>query len=133
VWRSRAELELATVEWVAWFNTARLHGSLGDIPPVEFETLNAPNPADVSVAGTVASIDAGALATSSAAPLAVALAAHSSNSSVIAAAAPGGFAQAAPTAVKRRTATAGLSDLQVRDILTHNNKNPTNKTTSRPT
>jgi putative transposase len=133
VWRSRAELELATVAWVAWFNTTRLHGSLGDIPPVEFETLNAPNPADVSVAGTVASIDAGALATSRAAPLAVALAAHSSNSSVIAAAAPGGFAQAAPTAPKGRTATAGLSDLRVRDILTHNNKNPDKKTTSQPT
>jgi putative transposase len=44
VWRSRAELELATVEWVAWFNHDRLHGSLGDIPPVEFEALHAPKP-----------------------------------------------------------------------------------------
>jgi putative transposase len=43
VWRSRAEVEFATVEWVAWFNHARLHGSLGDIPPVEFEALHAPN------------------------------------------------------------------------------------------
>src|ERR1017187_492883 len=30
VWRSRAEVEFATVEWVAWFNQDRLHGSLGD-------------------------------------------------------------------------------------------------------
>jgi Integrase core domain len=37
LWRSRAQLELATVEWVAWFNHDRLHSSLGDIPPVEFE------------------------------------------------------------------------------------------------
>jgi putative transposase len=37
VWRSRSELELATVVWVAWFNQDRLHSSLGDIPPVEFE------------------------------------------------------------------------------------------------
>jgi putative transposase len=37
VWRSQAQLELATVKWVAWFNRDRLHSSLGDIPPVEFE------------------------------------------------------------------------------------------------
>ena len=40
VWRSRTELELATVEWVAWFNTVRLHSALGDVPPVEFEALH---------------------------------------------------------------------------------------------
>jgi putative transposase len=37
VWRTRSQLELAIVEWVAWFNTARLHESLGDLPPAEFE------------------------------------------------------------------------------------------------
>jgi putative transposase len=37
VWRSRAQLELAIVEWVAWFNNDRLHQSLGDRPPAEFE------------------------------------------------------------------------------------------------
>jgi len=37
VWRTRSQLELAIVEWVAWFNTDRLHESLGDRPPVEFE------------------------------------------------------------------------------------------------
>jgi putative transposase len=41
VWRTRSQLELAIVEWVAWFNNDRLHGSLGDIPPVEFEALYA--------------------------------------------------------------------------------------------
>jgi putative transposase len=41
VWRSRAHLEFAIVEWVAWFNTSRLHESLGDIPPAEFEALYA--------------------------------------------------------------------------------------------
>jgi putative transposase len=40
VWRTQTQLELAIVEWVAWFNTDRLHESLGDIPPAEFETLN---------------------------------------------------------------------------------------------
>jgi putative transposase len=42
VWRSRTQLELAIVEYVAWFNTDRLHQSLGDIPPAEFEALYAP-------------------------------------------------------------------------------------------
>lgn len=37
VWRTRTQLELAIVEYVAWFNTERLHTSLGDIPPSEYE------------------------------------------------------------------------------------------------
>jgi putative transposase len=37
VWRTRSHLELGIVEWVGWYNTARLHGSLGDIPPGEHE------------------------------------------------------------------------------------------------
>jgi putative transposase len=41
VWRSRAQLELATVQWVGWFNHDRLHEALGDIPPVEFEQNHA--------------------------------------------------------------------------------------------
>jgi putative transposase len=39
VWRSRAQLELAVVEYIAWFNNDRLHESLGDLPPAEFEDL----------------------------------------------------------------------------------------------
>ena len=31
VWRTRTQLELAIVEYVAWFNTKRLHTSLGGI------------------------------------------------------------------------------------------------------
>ena len=40
VWRTRTQLELAIVEYVGWFNTTRLHESLGDLPPAEFETLS---------------------------------------------------------------------------------------------
>ena len=36
-WRTRDEVEFAVVEWVAWYNTSRLHRSIGDIPPAEFE------------------------------------------------------------------------------------------------
>jgi transposase InsO family protein len=42
VWRTRTQLELAIVEWVGWFNSARLHQALGDRPPDEFEALYAP-------------------------------------------------------------------------------------------
>ena len=37
VWRTRSQLELAVVEYVGWYNAVRLHASLGDIPPVEYE------------------------------------------------------------------------------------------------
>ena len=44
VWRTRSQLELTIVEWVGWFNHARLHEALGDRPPAEFEkqALSAP-------------------------------------------------------------------------------------------
>lgn len=41
VWHSRVQLELATVKYVSWFNHERLHETLGDIPPVEFEQHHA--------------------------------------------------------------------------------------------
>ena len=41
VWRTRSQLELAVVEYIAWFNHDRLHESLGAIPPVELEELHA--------------------------------------------------------------------------------------------
>jgi putative transposase len=37
VWHSNTKLELAIVEWVAWFNTRRLHSSIGNRPPAEHE------------------------------------------------------------------------------------------------
>ncbi|MCT2067863.1 integrase core domain-containing protein, partial [Micrococcus aloeverae] len=36
-WRTVEDLELATLGWVSWHNTQRLHGYLGDVPPAEFE------------------------------------------------------------------------------------------------
>jgi transposase InsO family protein len=41
VWQTRAQLELAVVEYISWFNHDRLHEALGDTPPAEFETLYA--------------------------------------------------------------------------------------------
>jgi Integrase core domain len=37
----RSQLELAVVEYIAWFNNDRLHESLGDVSPAEFESLYA--------------------------------------------------------------------------------------------
>lgn len=36
-WKTRSELELATVEWINWYNHTRLHGEIGDVPPAEYE------------------------------------------------------------------------------------------------
>ncbi|GAA3529905.1 hypothetical protein GCM10022419_006070 [Nonomuraea rosea] len=38
-WHSLADVELATAEWVAWFNTTRLHSAIGHLPPEEFEAI----------------------------------------------------------------------------------------------
>jgi transposase InsO family protein len=38
-WRSQSEVELATLEWVDWFNNRRLLGPIGDIPPAEAERM----------------------------------------------------------------------------------------------
>lgn len=49
-WKTRAEAEIATYEWISWYNHARLHSSIGDVPPAEYEaryyaSLNAQAPA----------------------------------------------------------------------------------------
>lgn len=36
-WKSRAEVELATLAWVDWYNNRRLLERLGHIPPAEAE------------------------------------------------------------------------------------------------
>ena len=36
-WWGLDDLELATLEWVDWFNHRRLFHELGRIPPAEFE------------------------------------------------------------------------------------------------
>jgi putative transposase len=38
-WKSVEDVELATLGWVHWHNTSRLHGFLHDIPPTEFEAI----------------------------------------------------------------------------------------------
>jgi putative transposase len=39
-WRTVEDVELATLSWVHWWNTARLHSAIGDVPPAEFESAH---------------------------------------------------------------------------------------------
>ncbi|MEJ5211505.1 MAG: integrase core domain-containing protein, partial [Burkholderiales bacterium] len=39
-WRNLQDVELATLEWVDWFNHKRLLGPIGDIPPAEAEAVH---------------------------------------------------------------------------------------------
>jgi putative transposase len=36
-WRDLEQVEMATLTWVDWFNHRRLHGTLGHVPPAEYE------------------------------------------------------------------------------------------------
>ncbi|MFJ7998407.1 IS3 family transposase [Streptomyces sp. NPDC096310] len=37
-WKTLSQVELATAEWIDWYCHRRLHGKIGHIPPVEYET-----------------------------------------------------------------------------------------------
>jgi len=39
-WRTVDQLEIATLEYVDWFNYRRLHGEIGHVPPAEFEEMH---------------------------------------------------------------------------------------------
>ena len=54
VWRTRSQLELAIVEYIGWFNHARLHQALGDLPPAEFEALDATPTETITHSGIIA-------------------------------------------------------------------------------
>ena len=36
-WRGLDDVELATLEWVDWYNHRRLHSACGHVPPTEYE------------------------------------------------------------------------------------------------
>ena len=50
-WRNVDDVELATLGWVHWHNTQRLHSHLGDTPPAEFEEAYAARQADHALVG----------------------------------------------------------------------------------
>ena len=50
-WKTVDDVELATLAWVHWHNTQRLHGYCGDVPPVEFEAAYAAHNTDQQLVG----------------------------------------------------------------------------------
>ena len=36
-WKTRTQTEIAIYEWISWYNNARIHTSIGDVPPIEYE------------------------------------------------------------------------------------------------
>ena len=38
-WKDRSAVEWQVARWIHWYNTTRLHSSIGYLPPIEFETL----------------------------------------------------------------------------------------------
>jgi putative transposase len=36
-WKTIDDIEIATLEWVDWYNQRRLHSAIGNIPPAEYE------------------------------------------------------------------------------------------------
>lgn len=42
--RSHDAVEVATAEWVDWYNHTRLHSWCEDQPPAEYEALHTPHP-----------------------------------------------------------------------------------------
>ena len=39
-WKSVEDVERATLSWVHWHNTQRLHSYTGDVPPAEFYAVH---------------------------------------------------------------------------------------------
>jgi len=50
-WRTIEEVELATLGWVNWFNSQRIHGYLNDDSPDQFEAAYAAQQADHTMVG----------------------------------------------------------------------------------
>jgi transposase InsO family protein len=47
-WTGRAEVERETASWVHWYNTTRIHHSIGKMSPIEFEEhYRLANPANI--------------------------------------------------------------------------------------
>ena len=56
-WRSIDDLEIATAEYIDWFNHRRLHGEIGLVPPVAFEEEHhRHHPAPATVEASVPSL-----------------------------------------------------------------------------
>jgi putative transposase len=49
-WKDATDVTIATMEWVAWYNSERLHSFCGNVPPSEYEETFQRTTADTSTA-----------------------------------------------------------------------------------
>ena len=40
IWAGWRQVERATASWVHWYNSERLHSSIADVPPAEYEQIH---------------------------------------------------------------------------------------------
>ncbi|MGW3691786.1 integrase core domain-containing protein, partial [Streptomyces sp. NPDC005125] len=52
-WKALSDVELATAEYVDWYNHRRLHGEIGHVPPAEYETTHYQNTQKQQVTATI--------------------------------------------------------------------------------
>lgn len=52
-WKALNDVELATAEYVDWYNHRRLHGEIGHVPPAEYETTHYQNTQKQQVTATI--------------------------------------------------------------------------------
>jgi putative transposase len=52
-WKTVEDVELATLGWVHWYNTERLHEYLGYVPPTEFEAAYVAEKANQELVGVI--------------------------------------------------------------------------------
>jgi len=51
-WKTCEQVEIATLEYVDWYNHRRPHSGAADLPPADFETLHQSANPDLAEAGT---------------------------------------------------------------------------------
>ncbi|WP_326793876.1 IS3 family transposase (plasmid) [Streptomyces sp. NBC_00841] len=52
-WKALGDVELATAEWVDWYNHSRLHGEIGHVPPAEYEAVHYQQQQNPQVTATI--------------------------------------------------------------------------------
>jgi transposase InsO family protein len=67
-WRSLADVELATAEYIDWYNTRGLHTAIGGVPPAEYEAAYHAQTQPQQVPTTEASTKPGTIQTRSSRP-----------------------------------------------------------------
>ncbi|MGR8009840.1 integrase core domain-containing protein [Streptomyces hypolithicus] len=52
-WKALSDVELATAEYIDWYNHRRLQGEIGHVPPAEYEATHYQNTQKPQVTATI--------------------------------------------------------------------------------